>query len=106
MGADPRAGAAARRPLGTGEQLADLVVRSGPPGGRDNGWSHAPGTPVAVVASVPVRDVRGQPAVRVLGAQPGAPEHQLCTWSGDDAGVPGTPVRHFLTQALLGSPLG
>ena len=31
---------------------------------------HAPGNPVAVAGSVPLRDVRGHPTVRVLGYQP------------------------------------
>ncbi|NUU18538.1 hypothetical protein HP550_14880 [Cellulomonas humilata] len=39
-------------------------------GGRDRGWPDAPGNPVAVAASVPLRDVRGRPAVRVLGYRP------------------------------------
>lgn len=41
-----------------------------PPGGRDRGWPDAPGNPVAVAVSVPLRDVRGRPSVRVLGYQP------------------------------------
>ncbi|MCU1517656.1 MAG: hypothetical protein JWQ75_2377, partial [Pseudarthrobacter sp.] len=41
-----------------------------PPGGRDRGWPDGPGNPVAVAASVPLRDVRGRPAVRVLGYRP------------------------------------
>lgn len=41
-----------------------------PPGGRDRGWPDAPGNPVAVAASLPLRDVRGRPAVRVLGYRP------------------------------------
>ena len=39
-------------------------------GGRDRGWPDGPGNPVALAASVPLRDVRGHPAVRVLGYQP------------------------------------
>ena len=39
-------------------------------GGRDRGWSHEPGNPVAVAPAVPLRDVRGNPAVRVLGYAP------------------------------------
>ncbi|NMR19070.1 hypothetical protein [Cellulomonas fimi] len=39
-------------------------------GGRDRGWPDAPGNPVAVAAAVPLRDVAGRPAVRVLGYRP------------------------------------
>ena len=39
-------------------------------GGRDRGWPDEPGNPVAVAGSVALRDVRGQPAVRVLGYRP------------------------------------
>ena len=39
-------------------------------GGRDRGWPHAPGNPVAVDGAVALRDVRGHPVVRVLGYQP------------------------------------
>ena len=39
-------------------------------GGRDRGWPDGPGNPVASPASVPLRDVREHPAVRVLGYQP------------------------------------
>ncbi|MGO4385144.1 hypothetical protein, partial [Specibacter sp. RAF43] len=39
-------------------------------GGRDRGWPDAPGNPVAVAASLPLRDVRNHPAVRVLGYRP------------------------------------
>lgn len=40
------------------------------PGGRDRGWPHEPGAPVAVAAGIPLRDVKGHPEVRVLGYQP------------------------------------
>ena len=39
-------------------------------GGRERGWPQGPGHPVAVDAAVPLRDVAGRPAVRVLGYQP------------------------------------
>ncbi|MFD7160933.1 hypothetical protein ACFV9C_40560 [Kribbella sp. NPDC059898] len=39
-------------------------------GGRDRGWTRAPGNPVAVAAAVALRDVRGHPEVRILGYQP------------------------------------
>ncbi|MEO7589095.1 MAG: hypothetical protein ABIS84_13840, partial [Arachnia sp.] len=39
-------------------------------GGRDRAWPHTPGNPVAVAPAVPLRDVQGQPEVRVLGYQP------------------------------------
>ena len=39
-------------------------------GGRDRGWPHTPGNPVDVADAVPLRDVQGQPEVRVLGYQP------------------------------------
>ncbi|MCW2636374.1 MAG: hypothetical protein JWQ99_2741 [Blastococcus sp.] len=39
-------------------------------GGRDRGWARAPGNPVAAAERIPLRDVRGRPAVRVLGYQP------------------------------------
>ncbi len=39
-------------------------------GGRDRGWTDVPGNPVAVAATVPLRDVRDHPSVRVLGYQP------------------------------------
>ncbi|HEY0519144.1 MAG TPA: hypothetical protein VGC84_06590 [Ilumatobacteraceae bacterium] len=39
-------------------------------GGRDRGWPHGPGWPVAVAGSVALRDVLGHPSVRVLGYQP------------------------------------
>ncbi len=39
-------------------------------GGRDRGWPDGPGNPVAVAGSIPLRDVRGHPSVRVLGYQP------------------------------------
>jgi hypothetical protein len=39
-------------------------------GSRDRGWPHTPGTPVAVAASLPLRDVAGRPSVRVLGYRP------------------------------------
>ncbi|WP_282947977.1 hypothetical protein [Cellulomonas endometrii] len=52
-------GAGIRPPLG-GE----------PPGGSERGWPDEPGSPVAVAASVPLRDVVEHPAVRVLGYRP------------------------------------
>lgn len=39
-------------------------------GGRDRGWPQGPGNPVAVAAALPLRNVAGQPAVRVLGYEP------------------------------------
>ncbi len=39
-------------------------------GGRDRGWPDGPGNPVAVAGSIPLRDVRGHPSVRVLGYRP------------------------------------
>jgi hypothetical protein len=45
-------------------------VVGGVAGGRNRGWSGARGNPVAVAASVPLRDVAGRPAVRVLGYRP------------------------------------
>ncbi|ALE92008.1 hypothetical protein AOC05_06115 [Arthrobacter alpinus] len=39
-------------------------------GGRDRGWPHGPGNPVAVAAAIPLHNVAGQPAARVLGYQP------------------------------------
>jgi hypothetical protein len=41
-----------------------------PIGGRDRGWPSGPGSPVTIAAAVPLRDVREQPEVRVLGYQP------------------------------------
>ncbi|MEO8221434.1 MAG: hypothetical protein ABI563_11685, partial [Specibacter sp.] len=41
-----------------------------PQGGRDRGWPQGPGNPVAVAAALPLRNVAGQPAVRVLGYEP------------------------------------
>ncbi|MFT4166225.1 MAG: hypothetical protein QM650_13380, partial [Microlunatus sp.] len=41
-----------------------------PIGARDSGWQPKPGSPVTVAESVPLRDVQGRPAVRVLGYQP------------------------------------
>lgn len=41
-----------------------------PIGSRDRGWRHAPGSPVAVAESLPLRDVLGKPEARVLGYQP------------------------------------
>ncbi|WP_314194571.1 hypothetical protein [uncultured Arthrobacter sp.] len=71
-------------PLLTFDQLVLDVVESSaaqsagiqPPlggeiyGGRDRGWQDAPGSPVTVAGSVPLRDVRGHPSVRVLGYRP------------------------------------
>jgi hypothetical protein len=71
-------------PLLTVDQLILDIVETGasesvgirPPlhgavlGGRDRGWPDGPGNPVAVDAAVPLRDVRGHPAVRVLAYQP------------------------------------
>jgi hypothetical protein len=39
-------------------------------GGRDRGWPDGPGNPVAAAGSIPLRDVRDHPSVRVLGYQP------------------------------------
>ncbi len=39
-------------------------------GGRDRGWTDAPGNPVDVAGAIPLRDVKGHPSVRVLGYQP------------------------------------
>ncbi len=62
--------------LDTWETAVSEAVKISPPlggqvpGGRDRGWPKASGQPVAVAAAVPLRDVAGQPAVRVLGYQP------------------------------------
>jgi hypothetical protein len=57
--------AAAAGPLGVQPPLQGAVS-----GGRARGWSGAPGHPVDAAESVPLRDVRGRPSVRVLGYQP------------------------------------
>ncbi|BAK38180.1 hypothetical protein MLP_51660 [Microlunatus phosphovorus NM-1] len=88
--ADPivRRGAATNDPtvpplLGLDQLLQDLadggtdsLLGISPPlggrplGSRDRGWRRVPGCPVTVAESVPLRDARGRPAVRVLGYQP------------------------------------
>ncbi|HEY3337568.1 MAG TPA: hypothetical protein VGK18_03620 [Propionicimonas sp.] len=39
-------------------------------GGRDRGWTHEPGNPVAVAPAIALRDVHGNPSARVLAYQP------------------------------------
>jgi hypothetical protein len=41
-----------------------------PQGGSDRGWPQAPGDPTTVAAEVPLIDIAGAPAVRVLGYTP------------------------------------
>lgn len=70
-----------------------------PPGGRERGWPDAPGNPVAVAASVPLRDVRGRPAVRVLGYRP---EYDEATgrWFADVAVQETSALWPFLRLAV------